>query len=80
MPESYGAVFSERDLAEHARRQLQERARLHLNEVTDAMMRSDDPGSLHHLIVAATSEWRGHNLIWGDHDDTAPPTTQEQRR
>jgi len=40
-----------------------ERARLHLNEVVADVMQSDDPASLQHLIVAATSEWRGHHLI-----------------
>jgi hypothetical protein len=53
---SYGAVLSRRQ-------QLQERARLCLNEVTGAMMRSDDPAIWQPLLIAATSEWRGHNLL-----------------
>jgi hypothetical protein len=41
-------------------------ARLHLNEVTDTVMQSDDPASLQHLLIAATSEWRGHCLLDDD--------------
>jgi hypothetical protein len=56
LPETYGAVLSQLDLA---RRRLQ--------AVAAAVARSDDPGSLQHLIVAATSEWRGHHLIDDHH-------------
>jgi hypothetical protein len=60
VPETYGAVLSRRDL--------ENVARLRLQAVAAAVARSDDPGSLQHLIVAAASEWRGHQLIDDHHD------------
>jgi hypothetical protein len=55
---SHGAVLS-------VRQQLQERARVLLNEVTAGMMRSADPVLWQPLFLAATREWSGHNLIDG---------------
>ena len=55
---------------EYDRLHLQERARLHLNEVVADMMRSDDPASWQPALIAATSEWRGHRLM----DDDNPHT------
>jgi hypothetical protein len=51
---------------EYDRLHLQERARLHLNEVVADMMRSDDPASWQPALIAATSEWRGHRLMDDD--------------
>jgi hypothetical protein len=53
---------------ERERLHLQERARLHLQEVRFTVMQSDDPASWHPVLVAATSEWRGHHLIDDHHD------------
>jgi hypothetical protein len=61
LPSSVAALESER-------RQLQERALQHLNRVTADMMRSDDPAIWQPLLIAATSEWRGHHLIDDHHD------------
>jgi hypothetical protein len=51
---------------ERERRHLQERARLHLNEMVAEMMQSDDPAIWQPLFIAATSEWQGHNLLNDD--------------
>jgi broad specificity phosphatase PhoE len=54
------------------RLQLQERARLHLNEVVANMMRSDEPAFWQPLFIAATSEWNGHNLLDDDGHHHSP--------
>jgi hypothetical protein len=73
-PQEREAVVSETTAGpEHERLQLQERARLHLNDVVANMMQSDDPALWQPLFRAATSEWSGHRLLDADERVLAGP-------
>jgi hypothetical protein len=69
VPAVYAAEPAQRSAATRAL----ECARLHLQEAVSTVMQSDDPASLQHLIVAATSAWRGHNLMDDDERVLAGP-------
>jgi hypothetical protein len=77
-PQERKAVVSEttagaEPMSAPTRLQLQERARLHLQEVVANMMGSDDPAIWQPLLIAATSDWRGHNLLDDDERVLAGP-------